>query len=119
MGDSHSVLGQSSGLIGANGRGWTQGLDGFQVLDEAVLWGHALGGQGEADSDGGQETLRDVSDDDTDQEDDSVEPVVAEDESDDEEADSKEDSDGGDLSMTRKFIVYITLDRKIIWMKKL
>ncbi len=45
--------------------------------------------------------------------------MVAEDESDNEEADSKEDSDGGDLSMTRKLIVYITLDRKIIWMEKL
>jgi hypothetical protein len=35
--------------------------------------------------------------------------VVAEDESDDEEADSKEDSDGSDLSMTRKIVFDITL----------
>merc|ERR1719239_489754 len=34
--------------------------------------------------------------DDSDQEDDGVEPVVAEDEGDDEEADAEEDSDGGD-----------------------
>ena len=97
MSDGHSVLGQSSGLVRANGWGRTQGLDGFQVLDEAVLWGHSLGGQGEADSDGGQETFGHVSDDDADQEDDGVQPVVAEDESDDEEADSEEDSDSRDL----------------------
>jgi hypothetical protein len=43
--------------------------------------------------------------------------VVAEDESDDEEADSKEDSDGGDLSMTRKIVFDITLlsINKSIW----
>ena len=46
--------------------------------------------------DSSQQTLGHVSDDDADQEDDGVEPVVAEDESDDEEADAEEDGHAGD-----------------------
>ena len=45
---------------------------------------------------GSQETFRYVSDNDTDQEDDGVEPVVSEDEGDDEEADSEEHGHAGD-----------------------
>lgn len=44
--DSHTVLGQSSGLIGANGGGGSQSFDGFQVLDQAVLLCHTFGGKG-------------------------------------------------------------------------
>merc|ERR1719471_937869 len=96
MGNRHSVLGQCSSFVGANGGGGAKSLHGLQILDEAVLGGHPLGGQGETDGDGGQETLGDVGDDDTDQEDDGVQPVVAEDEGDDEESDSEEDGDTGD-----------------------
>merc|ERR1719188_213732 len=78
--NGHSVLGQGSGLVRADGGGGAEGLHGLQVLDQAVLGGHPLGGQGETHGDGGQETLRDVGDDDSDQEDDGVQPVVAEDE---------------------------------------
>ena len=57
---------------------------------------HPLCCQSETDSDSGEETLGYVCHNDPDEEDDSVEPVVAEDEGDDEEADAKEDSDSGD-----------------------
>merc|ERR1719384_1086505 len=96
VGHGHPVLGQGSGLIRADGGGGAQGLHSLQVLHEAVLGGHPLGGEGEADGDGGQQTLGHVGHDDTDQEDDGVQPVVAEDEGDDEESDSEEDSDSGD-----------------------
>ena len=65
-------------------------------MKKVNLGGHSLGGEGEADSDGGEETLGHVGHDDADQEDHGVEPVVAEDEGDDEEGDSEEDGDGGD-----------------------
>jgi len=89
--DGHSVLGKSTGLVRADGGGGTKGLNGFQVLDEAVLFGHALGGESKADSDSGEETFWDIGDNDTDQEDDSFEPVVAEDEGKDEEDNTEED----------------------------
>ena len=57
---------------------------------------HPLCCQSETDSDGSEKALGYVCHNDPDEEDDSVEPVVAEDEGDDEEADAKEDSDGGD-----------------------
>jgi len=43
--DSHSVLSQGSSLVGADGGGGSQSFDGFQVLDQAVLGGHALGSE--------------------------------------------------------------------------
>ena len=60
------------------------------------LGSHPLGCQSETDSDSSKETLGHVGDDDADEEDDRVEPVVAEDEGDDEEGDSEEDGDAGD-----------------------
>ena len=57
---------------------------------------HPLCCQSETDSDGSEKALGYVCHNDPDEEDDSVEPVVAQDEGDDEEADAKEDSDGGD-----------------------
>ena len=92
----HPVLGQRARLVRADGRGGAQGLHGLQVLHKAVLGGHPLGGEGEADRDRGEQALGHVGHDDPDEEDDCVEPVVAEDEGDDEEADAKEDGDGGD-----------------------
>ena len=52
--------------------------------------------QGETDGDSCKKSFRYIGDDDTDEEDDSVEPVVAQDEGDYEETDAKEDGDGGD-----------------------
>ncbi len=46
--------------------------------------------------DSGKQALGHVGDNDADEEDDSVEPVVAEDEGDDEEGDTEEDGDAGD-----------------------
>ena len=57
---------------------------------------HPLCCQSETDSDSSKETLGHVGDDDADEEDDRVQPVVAEDEGDDEEGDAKEDGDAGD-----------------------
>ena len=67
-----------------------------QRFKEKSYLRHPLCCQSETDSDGGEEALRYVCHNDPDEEDDSVEPVVAEDEGNDEEADAKEDSDGGD-----------------------
>merc|ERR1719336_712712 len=94
--DGHPVLGEGASLVRADARGGAEGLDSLQVLHQAVLGGHPLGGQGETHSDSGKKTLRNVGDNDTDQEDDSIKPVVAEDEGNDEEGDSKEDSDTSD-----------------------
>ncbi len=96
MADGHSILRQRAGLVGADGRGGAQRFDGLEVLHQAVLLGHALCGEGEADGDGGQEAFRDVGDDDADEEDDGIEPVVAEDEGDDEEGDAEEDGHASD-----------------------
>ena len=65
VGHGHPVLGQGSGLIRADGGGGAQSLDSLQVLDEAVLAGHSLGGEGETDSDSSQETLGDIGHNDT------------------------------------------------------
>merc|ERR1712242_244497 len=90
VGHGHPVLGQGSGLIRADGGGGAQGLHSLQVLHEAVLGGHPLGGEG------GQQTLGHVGHDDSDQEDDGVQPVVAEDEGNDEEGNTEEHGDTGD-----------------------
>ena len=47
MGDCHSILCEGSGLVRANGRGRSQGLDSFQILHQTVLTGHALSCQGQ------------------------------------------------------------------------
>ena len=94
--DSHAVLGQSSGLIRADGRSGSKGLDGFQVLDQAVLAGHALGRKRQTDGDSGQKTFRHVGHDDADQEDDSIQPLVAQAQGDDEESDTQKDSHARD-----------------------
>jgi hypothetical protein len=94
--DSHSVLGEGSCLVRADGGGGSQGLDGFQVLDQAILGGHALGGERQTHSDSGEQTFGHVGHDDTNEEDDSVQPMVAEDESNDEEGHTQEDSHTSD-----------------------
>lgn len=96
VGHGHPVLRQGAGFVRADGRRRAQRLDGLEILHEAVLRGHALGRQGQTDGDGGEQALGHVGDDDADEEDDGVEPVVAEDEGDDEEGDAKEDGHTGD-----------------------
>ncbi len=43
--DGHSVLGQSSGLVRADGGGRSKSLHGFKILHQAVLLGHTFGSQ--------------------------------------------------------------------------
>lgn len=94
--DSHSVLSQCSRLVWADSWGGSKRLDSLQILDQAVLGSHSLGSESQADGDSGQQTFWHVSDNDTNEEDDSIKPVVAENESDDEEGDAKKDGHTGD-----------------------
>jgi hypothetical protein len=66
------------------------------MFDHTILGGHFLRRQRQADSDRGQEAFRHVGDDDPDEEDDGVTPVVAEYEGDDEEDDADEDGHARD-----------------------
>ena len=93
MGDGHTILGKGTGFIWANGWSWTQGFDSFQVLDQTILLCHSLGSQGQTDGDCGEETFWDVGNNDTDEEDNSFEPVITKDESKDEKSYTKEYSD--------------------------
>ena len=95
MGNGHSVLCQGSCFIWADGRCWPKSFHSLQVLDQAVLLRHSFGGERQADSDGGQETFRYVGYDDTDQENNDVQPVVAESQGDDEKGNSQEDGHSG------------------------
>jgi len=63
--DGHSILGKSTGLIGANARGGSEGLDGFEILNQHHLTGHSLGSQSKGYCDGGEKTFWDVSDNNT------------------------------------------------------
>lgn len=45
VGHGHPVLGQGARLVGADGGGGAQSFHGLQVLHQAVLTSHALGGQ--------------------------------------------------------------------------
>ena len=94
--DGHPVLGQRASLVGANDRRRSEGLDGLQVFDQAILGGHSLCSERQADSDGGQNSFRHVCHDDSDQEDDSVDPGVTHAQCDDEEDDADRDRDASD-----------------------
>ena len=96
MSDGHPVLGERASLVRADGGRRAEGLDGLQVLDQAVLAGHALGRQSETHGDGSEQTFGYVGHDDTDEEDDGIEPLVAERKSDDEESHSQEHGHSGD-----------------------
>ena len=65
-------------------------------VEPRVLGGHPLGGQRQTDRDSGQQALGHIGHDNPDEEDNSVEPVVAEDKGDDEEGDPEEDGHPGD-----------------------
>jgi hypothetical protein len=66
LGERHAVLRERSGLVGADAGCGAEGLDGLEILHKHVFLGHALGGEGKRDSDSGEETFRDVGDNDTD-----------------------------------------------------
>ena len=96
MSNGHSVLGQRAGLVRANGWRRSERLDGLQVLDQTILGRHLFGRQREADCDGGQNSFRNVRNDDSDQEDDGVDPRVTHAQRDDEEDDAEGDSNASD-----------------------
>lgn len=62
--NSHSVLSEGSGFVGANRGSGTQSFDGFKILDQAVLGSHSFGSECQAHSHSGQESFRHVSYDD-------------------------------------------------------
>jgi hypothetical protein len=60
--DSHSVLSQGTGLVGANVGSTTHGLASLQVTDKVLVVHHLAHGVGERDCDGKGKTLRDSDD---------------------------------------------------------
>ena len=54
VGDGHAVLGESAGLVRADGGRGAQRLHRLQVLHQAVLASHALGGQRQTHLKGGK-----------------------------------------------------------------
>jgi hypothetical protein len=98
VGDGHSVLGKSTGLVRADAGGGAEGLDGLEVLDQDHLSGHSLGSEGKRDSDGSEKTLWDVGDDDTNGEHKVGDDVVLINETEDEEDNTEGNGDGRDDS---------------------
>ena len=88
--DGHTVLGKSTSLIRGNASDGTKGLDNEGGLHKDLLLGHALGSNGKSNGDGGQETLGDVSNNDTNGKDDSIKDLVTRSGSEDE----KDQTDG-------------------------
>mmetsp|Transcript_17079 Transcript_17079/g.20562 ORF Transcript_17079/g.20562 Transcript_17079/m.20562 type:complete len:318 (-) Transcript_17079:784-1737(-) len=93
---SHTILGQCSGLVRANNGGRTKGLHSLQVLHQNLLLRHTLCGQGQGHRDSGEQTLRHVGDNDTDNEDDILDNVGTHTHTDEEKADTQNNSDSGD-----------------------
>ena len=58
----HLIGGESSGLIRADNRGATKGLDRGQRAHDGVFLGHAVGAQGKAGGNDGRKTFGDSSD---------------------------------------------------------
>ena len=96
VGDSHSVLSKSTGLVGADARGGAESLDGLKVLDQNHLSSHSLGGKSKGYSDGSEKTLWYVGDDDTNGEHKVGDDIVLINETEDEEDDTEGNGDGGD-----------------------
>jgi len=94
--EGHSVLGESTGLIGTDARGRSESLDGLKVLDEHLLLGHALSGEGKGDRNGTEETFRDVSHDNTDGEHQVSDVVISVSNTEEEESNTEDEGDGTD-----------------------
>mmetsp|Transcript_9745 Transcript_9745/g.27748 ORF Transcript_9745/g.27748 Transcript_9745/m.27748 type:complete len:714 (+) Transcript_9745:2219-4360(+) len=92
---SHTVLGESSRLIGSDDGGTAESLDGLQVLHEHLPVAHSLGGKGQRDGHGGEKALWHVGHDDTDGEDDVLDEGRLS-ETDSEQGHAKGDRDGRD-----------------------
>ena len=61
--DSHLVLGEGAGLIGADNARRAQSLNGAELLHQGVALAHALNGHGERQRDRGQQALGNKGDD--------------------------------------------------------
>merc|ERR1711962_1744499 len=80
--NSHPVLSECSSLVGADTRCGSKSFYSFQVLDQASLCSHPLGSESEAHGDIGHN--------DTNKEDDGIEPIITQDKCNDEEGDTEE-----------------------------
>ena len=96
--DDHLVLRQRAGLVGADDGRWAERFDCLKIFDEAILWGHPLGRQGEAHRYGGNQPLWNIGDQSPDEEDDGIQPMEAVDDGDDEEEGGNADWDPFDFS---------------------
>merc|ERR1711962_1296324 len=90
------VLSECSSLVGADTRCGSKSFYSLQVLDQASLCSHPLGSESETHGDSGQKTLGYIGHNDTNKEDDGIEPIVTQDKCNDEEGDTEEDSDSRD-----------------------
>jgi len=95
LGYGHSVLSESSGLVGADAGGGAKGLNRLEVLNQHHLGGHGLGSQGEGDGDSGEETFGHVSDNDTNHENEVSDDIVGG-ETEQEEANTEGNGHDGD-----------------------
>ena len=59
VGDGHTVLGEGTGLVRADGGGGSESLHGFQVLHQTVLGGHTLGSQSQTDLSTNNKVIKD------------------------------------------------------------
>lgn len=98
VGNSHLVLSEGTGFIGADAGSRSKSLNGFEVLDEDHLLGHSLGGKSKRNGDGSEETFWDVSDDDTNGEDQVSDQWVVVDHTEDEENNTEGNGDSRDNS---------------------
>ena len=76
VGHSHSVLSNGSSLVGADARCGAKSLDILKVLHEHLLGGHALGSEGKRHSDSSEKTFGNVSDNDTNSEDEHIDGTI-------------------------------------------
>lgn len=68
---------EGASLVAANNGGASQGFDSFEILHQAILVGHPLGGQGQTDRHRGDNAFRYVCHDNADQKHDRVDPIIA------------------------------------------
>lgn len=73
---SHSVLSQGPGLVTRDRIDAAQGLHSLSALDEDILGVHALSSDGQCHRHSGEQTLRDIGDNDSDREDGGSEGIV-------------------------------------------
>mmetsp|Transcript_14088 Transcript_14088/g.38770 ORF Transcript_14088/g.38770 Transcript_14088/m.38770 type:complete len:974 (+) Transcript_14088:288-3209(+) len=91
--EGHFVLGEGSGLVGADGGNGSEGLDGWKGADDGVLLGHVADSPGVGDGDDGLESLWDHGDGAHEGDGEGVEEVVLEGEHGDAEGDDGSDDD--------------------------